>query len=266
MDFTGVRRRRPLKVVSDDLSDIYTHDLQLYLVPPGNEISLTEFEDLALERLQLLRILEQSTQKGHKIYSDDWKNCVRAELRKSNLKVYLKLLGYSGSADEPDYQARRADHISHFILRLAFCRSEDLRRWFLSRELELFRLRFSVLGQQNIRKFLQINKLNYIPITEKEKEEIKSELVESTIGLSNASVDATEFFKVPFQQVCSLVRSRKVYLNKGYAYIPSSELVLCILTTFRSQLSEALAVSFPFEHFYIKCLRIIYGFAQVVNV
>lgn len=243
MDFTGVRRRRSVKVVSDSLSETYPHDLQLYLVPPANEITLSEFEDLALERLQVLRILEQATQKGHKTYSDDWKNCVKADLRKENLKSYSKLLGFSGIADEPDYQARRADHLSHFILRLAFCRSEDLRRWFLSRELELFKLRFSNLNQQNITRFLQINKLDYYPITEEEKESIKNELVESTAGLFNVSVETVEFYKVPFQQVCSLVRNRRVYLKKGFAYIPNTELVVCILTTFRSQLSEALAVS-----------------------
>lgn len=243
MDFTGIRRRRTVKVMSDTLNEIYPHDLQLYLIPPANEITLSEFEDLALERLQVLRILEQATQKGHKTYSDDWKNCVRADLRKENLRVYMKLLGFSGSTEEPDYQARRADHISHFILRLAFCRSEDLRRWFLSRELELFRLRFSNLSQQAITKFLQINKLDYIPITEKEKEGIKNELIESTAGLTSASADTVDFYKVPFQQVCSLVRNRRVYLHEGFAYIPNTELVVCILTTFRSQLSEALAVS-----------------------
>lgn len=241
MDFTGVRRRRQLKIYSDSLNDLYPHDLQLYQVPPGNEMALSEFEDITLERLQVLRILEQATQKGHKTHSDDWKNCVKADLRKENLKGYMKLLGFSGIADEPDYQARRADHISHFILRLAFCRSEDLRRWFLSRELELFRLRFSNLSSNNLKKFLELNKLDYVPITEEEKENIKNELVESTAG---GTVETVDFYKVPFLQVCSLVKNRRVYLQKGFAYIPSSELVVCILTKFRVQLSEALAVSY----------------------
>lgn len=243
MDFTGVRRRRPLRVLSDALSDVYPHDLQLYQTPPSNEITLSEFEDIALERLQVLRMLEQATQKGHKTYSEDWKNSVKADLRKENLKGYSKLLGFSGTADEPDYQARRADHISHFILRLAFCRSEDLRRWFLSRELELFKVKFSSLNGHSITKFLQLNNLEYYPITEEEKEGIKNELMECTAGLSSASADMVDFYKVPFSQVCSLVKNRRVYLKKGFAYIPSSELVVGILTTFRAQLSEALAVS-----------------------
>lgn len=253
MDFTGVRRRKPLKLFSDSLIDLYPHDLQLYRIPPSNEITLSEFEDLALERLQVLRILEQATQKGHKTFSDDWKNCVKADLRKENLKGYLKLLGFSGSANEPDYQARRADHISHFILRLAFCRSDDLRRWFLSRELELFRLRFSNLSRHSIKKFLELNKLDYVPITEEEKDSIKNELIECTAGLYNTTVDVVDFYKVPFALVCSLVKNRRVFLKKGFAYVPSSELVVCILTTFRVQLNEALAVSKCNNDFYCKC-------------
>lgn len=243
MDFSGVRRRKTLKVVSDSLNELYTHDVQMYVVPPSNSIMLSEFEDLALERLQLLRILEQATQKGHKPFSEDWKACIRADLKKENLRRYSKLIGFSGTSDEPDLQARRVDHISHFILRLAYCRSEELRRWFLNREVELFKLRFMLLSRQSVAKFLELNKLSYKPITEEEKEEVRPALVESTAGLSNVSVETTDFYKVPFIEVCSLVRGRRVYLRKGYAYVPSSDLVVCVSTTFRAMLSEALAVS-----------------------
>ena len=38
------------------------------------------------------------------------------------------------------------DHASHFVLRLAYCRTEELRRWFLTHESELFKARFDAEG------------------------------------------------------------------------------------------------------------------------
>ncbi len=40
-----------------------------------------------------------------------------------------------------DGQSLRAQ-VSHFVLRLAHCRGEELRRWFLAQEGELFAARF----------------------------------------------------------------------------------------------------------------------------
>ena len=37
------------------------------------------------------------------------------------------------------------DAVSHFTLRLAFCTSEENRRWLLAQETELFRLRYAAL-------------------------------------------------------------------------------------------------------------------------
>lgn len=49
--------------------------------------------------------------------------------------------------------------------------------------------------------------------------------------------------KVPFQDALDLVRTRKVYLKAGYAYIPHQDIVTIVLNDFRTRLSKALAVS-----------------------
>ena len=42
--------------------------------------------------------------------------------------------------------------------------SEELRRWFLEKEMDLFRFRFMKEGPQSVQKFLQVNQLDYTPV------------------------------------------------------------------------------------------------------
>ena len=51
MEYTK-RRRLTVKPKSNGLEDIYQHDLQMYDFPPRGELLLTEFEQLAKERLR----------------------------------------------------------------------------------------------------------------------------------------------------------------------------------------------------------------------
>lgn len=79
--------------------------------------------------------------------------------------INFQITSYGAKTKEPDYAARKADHISHFILRLSFCRTEELRRWFISRELDLFRLRWLNLSTEGKSDFIKINDLNYEPVS-----------------------------------------------------------------------------------------------------
>ncbi|XP_067006911.2 DNA primase large subunit isoform X2 [Anabrus simplex] len=154
-----------------------------------------------------------------------------------------RTIGSGIGETESALQVRKRDHISHFILRLAYCRSDELRRWFIAREVELFRLRFLSLNTEGVKSFLQKNNLDYIPISEDEKNHLKENLLASTFIATPTFVEMTDFFKVPFSEVLDLVRSRKVYLNSGYAYIPSTDLFSVIQTIFRTNLSHALVMT-----------------------
>ena len=43
-----------------------------------------------------------------------------------------------------EYQWLRRDNIGHFALRLAFCSSPEDKKWFMTQEIELFKIKFAV--------------------------------------------------------------------------------------------------------------------------
>jgi DNA primase large subunit len=76
-------------------------------------------------------------------------------------------LAFEGKYDEknktylPDSYAiyqkfRQNDNISHFICRLAYCRNEDLRKWFLTQESRLFQIRLQAVSASEV--LLMLNK------------------------------------------------------------------------------------------------------------
>ncbi|XP_065443979.1 DNA primase large subunit isoform X3 [Chrysemys picta bellii] len=186
MEFSREKRLKA-RLAGDRRGDLYPHSLQFYLQPPTENISLAEFENFAIDRLKLLKVVENlgvSYVKG----SDEYKSRLEREIRK--LKFPFRALV------EDDYDARRKDHISHFILRLAYCQSEDLRRWFIQQEMDLFRYRFNELNGDLVEKFLKYVNLSYGAISKEVKEKLAVQLLNSTPGLSGAKVEELEFYKL----------------------------------------------------------------------
>ncbi|XP_050403414.1 DNA primase large subunit [Patella vulgata] len=219
-----------------DGAEQYPHVLQFYSVPPTETISLQEFEEFAVERLKVLKACETAGIKhirGTEAYND----LLHKEIRKTKLRNILKTSGKE-NLTEDDIYGRKLDHISHFILRLAYCRSEELRRWFLQQELDLFRYRFQNESIQGSQEFLILNNLDYTPIPNEEKEKISGELAYS---ISSGHVSTADFFKVYFTDALDLVKSRKVYLKGGYAYVVRDDLISILLSVYRAKLSKALS-------------------------
>ncbi|KAJ2767461.1 DNA primase subunit pri2, partial [Coemansia nantahalensis] len=114
----------------------YPTRLSVYTDAPELEVSIEEFETFALDRLQVLRAIEdaQLRAKGE----DDQRRRVGEALDR-----HLPL--HTNRSRLPARQLmaeRRKDHVSHFILRLAFSRTEELRSWFLRYECALLKHRF----------------------------------------------------------------------------------------------------------------------------
>ncbi|XP_033318780.1 DNA primase large subunit-like [Bombus bifarius] len=239
MEYTK-RRRYAIKVKSNDLEDIYPHDLQMYDFPPRGEVLLTEFEQLAKERLRLLLHIENNANRTDFKTLEERKQNLNTALTKDGLKYYAHLLYAKGckTPTETDLQYRRKDHISHFILRLSHCFEPDNQTWFINQEVEFFKLRFNSLDKEGVEKLLSMHKIDCQQITPEEKDELREELGSSTAKVKN--VDMTEFYKVPFQKVTDLIRSRRVYLNQGIAFIPQTDLVSLFVSCFRKNLVDGM--------------------------
>ncbi|NWV34788.1 PRI2 primase, partial [Grantiella picta] len=233
MQFSS-RERQKLARLAGDRREQYPHSLQFYLEPPTESISLVEFESFAIDRLKLLKVVENlgvSYIRG----TDTYKTKLEVELRK--LKFPYRALS------EDDYEARRKDHISHFILRLAYCQSEDLRRWFLQQEMDLFRYRFNELTGSLMQKFLGHVNLSFEAIGEDLKNELANELSASTPGFSLSKVKEQMFYKVGLADAVDLFRARRVFIKDGFAYVPFKEIDVIVLNNYRTKLSKALALT-----------------------
>uniref|UniRef100_A0A8D8PA49 DNA primase large subunit n=1 Tax=Culex pipiens TaxID=7175 RepID=A0A8D8PA49_CULPI len=241
MEFSRRSRLRLEDEFNEDaaLEGLICHNVALYLLPPMVDLAIEDFETLALERLKVLRILEQATAKNVKIGSDEGRESILNEMNHAELKAYARLCSGNRNTDL-DMEARRRDYVSHFILRFAYCRSEELRRWFVTREMELFRLKFSGLSSQDVADFIEDFDMDYTPLTADERAEVKEGLYDSTGYQTVSQIDTMDFYKVPFTDVLDLVRGQRCYLKEGYAYVSAGDFVSVIGNKHQELLEEGL--------------------------
>jgi len=137
---------------------------------------------------------------------------------------------------------RQKDHYSHFILRLAFSSTEDLRRRFARIESALFRLRFQTDDARERQKFVESLQLDWEVVSEDEKKMWGDELMNATPGLRRQDLEDGGWFKVDFETVPELVESRRVFLKAGKAYVPVREQMSMVLADFTARLEKGLEV------------------------
>ena len=74
--------------------------------------------------------------------------------------------------------------------------------------------------------------------------------------------------QVPFTEALDLVSRRKVYVQKGQAYVPYDDMISILLAVYRTHLSQALAVSHfhsPFLHYRLVSSLAIIKIGNTVN-
>ena len=144
--------------------------------------------------------------------------------------------------------ARKRDLISHFLLRIYYCRNEELKRWFISRECELLRARLAKEADSyELPAVLNKNGFMFEEATADEKTQFYN-LIHWNSQKANTTSSGV-VYKIPFEQSVDAVRNRKVWLNSGFAYIPIQDMISVICTKFRANLSHSLAVFINYFEF-----------------
>eukprot|EP01047_Picozoa_sp_COSAG01_P063667 COSAG01_NODE_8289_length_2841_cov_9.744712_4_plen_142_part_01 len=109
--------------------------LSMYAEPPSGEIKMEDFETFAIDRLCVLKTIEEQKAKGTK------PDGMAAKVK----EVESKYIGSTATLSRKVLAEK--DRISHYALRLAYCKTDDQRRWYVTHEAALFRHRFEEASQ-----------------------------------------------------------------------------------------------------------------------
>ncbi|KAI1491429.1 eukaryotic and archaeal DNA primase, large subunit-domain-containing protein [Biscogniauxia mediterranea] len=217
----------------------YPYRLNFYEVPPTADITLEQFEQWAIDRLRVLAELEACSFRNKSLTET-------AEHMEPLLKKYLPLgsntsMGSNTSSSTKLAAERQKDHYSHFILRLAFSSTEDLRRRFSRVETTLFRLRMSDEKITERNEFVQSLNLDWELVTGEEQIKYKDQL--AAISVPKKANDEELWYKVDWDRVPELVEARRVFLKAGKAYVPSKEQASMVVAEFTKRLDRSLELT-----------------------
>ncbi|KAI0748238.1 DNA primase large subunit [Daedaleopsis nitida] len=199
----------------------YPYRLNFYDIPPRDDITIEEFETAAIDRLRVLAEIESCYARNRSLKE------MQTVIIDNVSNKYLKLNRTSAYTEDLDSE-RRKDHIGHFVLRLAFCRSEDLRKRFVKAETTLFKLRYETDDSTEKAEFLSSRNFDWIQASPEELQDF--------VPSSNTE----RYYKVKWTRVLDLVGKRRVIMKGGMAYVPASEQASILFQEYETHLEKAL--------------------------
>lgn len=247
--------------------------IPFYKVPPAQIINLDELETLWFKRVAILKLIELESESAGEDFEKLHKR-VKSQLEKQS--VDLKLF------EGKDNDAIIADNTAHFMLRLAYCRNEEYRRWLITQETRLFRHILFAQTEKNevsMSKILKSKSLNYEEVSKEEWELLKfqisfdktniidKKIYEQKLSKFNEIQEddskqglklellrikqseeglRNQYYKFNFLNGLALVGKRKCFVHKGYIYLHQSQLFTIIAEEFRKELTEVL--QFTYRH------------------
>ncbi|KAJ1561966.1 hypothetical protein HK096_002657, partial [Nowakowskiella sp. JEL0078] len=219
----------------------YPYRLNFYHSPPDGEITLDDFELMALDRLRVLKATEEALIR-RKTEVEVYKHILQAT------KKYLpidKEVVVGENIDSPArrrllQEQRRKDHISHFILRQAFCKTEELRSWFLRQEIALFKARFEDESKSYQQIYINHLNLDIEVMTNEEKHQHGTWIMHLHEIKNIEDLQKTTFYRAKFENVLDLVARRSVVFKNGYAYVAENQRSILVVNTFKDRLKRGL--------------------------
>ncbi|KAI6045414.1 DNA primase, large subunit [Pisolithus marmoratus] len=208
----------------------YPYRLNFYELPPLFDVTLEDFEECAIDRLRILAEIESSYARNR-----SW-----AELREVTNKLCRKYLPMNANKTAlgkiNSQEQRKRDHLGHFVLRLAFCRSEELRRRFVKAETTLFRVRYEEELRDEREEFLKSLNFGWAKVDANERAAFEAELKD----LEGKTDEQDSYVKVHWTKVPDLVAKRRVFLRGGFAYVSGNEISSIVYHEFEGKLQKAL--------------------------
>lgn len=227
--------RAPIVQVENHFQPHYPHRLNFYDKAPHFDVTLEQFESYALNRLRILAEIESSFMRNRS--HDDLRTIINTQQKK-----YLPL--NSNTAVNIDHdEERKRDHVSHFVLRLAFCRSEELRRRFIKAEGTLFKVRWETDDSKERVEWLRSRDFGWIEVSEQEKSELEPLLKACTPPAFLKNFESERYYKVPWTRVPDLVEKRRAVLRAGTAYVAGREQFSIVFQQFQADLEKALEMT-----------------------
>lgn len=221
--------------------EFYSIPMTMYAIPPLGKLDLVEAEHLVEERIKLLRVFDIKPI----LTGTDWNMDCPGSL-KSLLHAVRSWDGgdnfyvvANNKAPSVHRAARVRNHVSHFLLRLYCCRSQELKKWFIWHEMKF--LQFQLLDNDNklvLGEFLRINNFPFQPVGITEREELD----ERQYYFKNMpNIDHIHIYKMELKQAFDVVRQRKCVLEGGVAYVMQDDMVGIICSRFKMELSHMMA-------------------------
>ncbi len=126
------------------------------------------------------------------------------------------------------------------------CKTREHRTWLLRLECTLFATRLEGASTEYVLEAIRkSNGPKVDPVPHDEMNEIRKELDDVARGPCRvkSGQQGVKFFKVDFEQVPALIRSRRVLVKKGKAYVPEVNIHDVVVGQFRAKMNQSLTLA-----------------------